>query len=229
MKVVILPGLDGTGKMLSVFVDKFETKHSVKVINYPTDETLSYSELTKLVLSQLPTGEPYIVIAESFSGPIAVKLATEASNHLKGIIFAASFLKNPTFIPIKFGTLSKALPLKSSILLNLVRPLTFGKWASKSLQMLLVNAIKEVSHTVLAHRLKEVIATDELSTFSRLTLPMLYLRPTADRLVSKSASLEMKAQNNKLTIKDVEGSHFILQTNPEASFENVCLFIDKMT
>ena len=229
MKIVILPGLDGTGKMLSAFVEKLETSHSTKVMRYPTNEALSYSELTDFVLNQLPTDEPYIIIAESFSGPVAVKLAMQTSNRLKGIIFAASFLKNPTFIPKQFGALSKALPLKSSIALKLARPFTFGKWTSKSLQLLLINALKGVSHSVLAHRLKQVMAADELSAFSRLTLPMLYLRPTADNLVSKSNALEMRAQNKYLAIKDVEGPHFILQANAESCFKHICLFINKVS
>jgi len=227
MHIVILPGLDGTGKILGVFIAALEAKYSIEIIDYPAKTLLSYIELANLVLGKLPKDVPYVIIAESFSGPIAVKVATQAQKNLKGIIFAASFVKNPIALPKRLAALTKAQPLKSSTALSLAKPFTFGKWASKDLQTLLTSAIDGVSHEVIVHRLNEVMSIDERVKFSSIKVPMLYLRPRADRLVSKSTASEMRTLNQKIHIEEIEGPHFILQTHRAVCVEKISHFIEK--
>lgn len=228
MHIVVLPGLDGTGKMLVGFVKTLAVKYSVEVINYPVNKILSYSELAELVSGKLPKDKPYVIIAESFSGPIAVKISAQAPKHLKGVLFVASFIKNPTVLPKQLGALPKRLPLKSSTLLRLAKPFTFGKWASKDLEKLLISAVKHVSHEVIANRLKEVMAVDERVKFRSIKLPMLYIRPMTDRLVSKTASLEMHLLNKNIHIEEIEGPHFILQTHKNICVEKISHFLQSI-
>ncbi|MEZ5497538.1 MAG: hypothetical protein R3F25_12065 [Gammaproteobacteria bacterium] len=61
---------------------------------YPTQEKLTYEELTVYVTTQLPE-EDYILVAESFSGPIAYQIAKKYSQNLKAAVFIATFLTSP--------------------------------------------------------------------------------------------------------------------------------------
>ena len=65
-RLVVLPGLDGTGLLLADFVRAVSAFFRVQVIAYPVDEPLSYDELMLYVQSRLPD-EPLWLIGESFS------------------------------------------------------------------------------------------------------------------------------------------------------------------
>jgi len=75
VKLVLLPGLDGTGELFEHFVNALTDQTQALIFRYPAEARLGYAELTKFVKEQLPVNEPYILLGESFSGPIAVSIA----------------------------------------------------------------------------------------------------------------------------------------------------------
>ena len=93
--LVLLPGMDGTGDMFRPLLDAFGGTLSSVVVSYPSTEPLRYSELVALARESLPTNGPYVLLGESFSGPIAVTLAAEHPDGLTGLILCASFVSNP--------------------------------------------------------------------------------------------------------------------------------------
>ncbi|MEL6666672.1 MAG: alpha/beta hydrolase [Pseudomonadota bacterium] len=226
MDVIILPGLDGTGDMLADFAAHLGEVHNVHVVSYPKNEALNYDNLSKLVSADLPTDTPYCLLAESFSGPIATRLAAEKPRGLQAVVFAASFVKKPSYFPTAFASFANLTPANSPTLLKLATPITFGKWSTKELNALLVKSVRAVSSRVLAYRIREAMGADELWRFTGLDVPMLYIRPSHDRLVSSSAAKEMNRLNPALCVVDVEGPHFILQAKPAECSAIVADFLD---
>ncbi|UUZ51553.1 alpha/beta hydrolase [Massilia sp. B-10] len=51
--------------------------------------------------SRLPPAEPYFLLGESFSGPVAIALAAERPPMLLGLILSCTFARNP--LPISTG------------------------------------------------------------------------------------------------------------------------------
>ena len=95
MRLILLPGLDGTGNLFEQFASRLPEEFSATIISYPTNEKLNYAQLEILVRNQLPQTELYALIAESFSGAIAVSIATEAPQNLTALVLCASFVSNP--------------------------------------------------------------------------------------------------------------------------------------
>lgn len=228
MDVIILPGLDGTGDMVADFAAHLGVVHKVHIVSYPRNETLGYDDLSKLVSANLPEDKPYCLLAESFSGPIATRLAAEKPKGLRAVIFAASFVEKPSYFPKAFANFANLAPANSPGLLRLVTPVTFGRWSTKELRALLVKSARAVSSKVLAYRVREAMGADELWRFTSLDVPMLYIRPSQDRLVSSAAAKEMSRSNPAIGVVDVEGPHFILQTKPEECSAIVANFLDKL-
>lgn len=73
---IVLPGLDGTGVLLEDFAAALSEHFDVQVIPYPADKPLRYPQLCAFVRERLPPGD-FILVAESFSGPVALRLAAE--------------------------------------------------------------------------------------------------------------------------------------------------------
>lgn len=213
MKVVVLPGLDGTGRMLSAFARKLG---DALVIAYPGDRVLSYLDLADYVAARLPR-EPFVLVAESFSGPVGALVAASRPEGLAGIVFAASFVRAPRRLPAPLIGLLRHLPFRSPALLGLAGPFTSGGWGGAGLG----EAVAQVDCAVLSGRLQQVLRVNCESAFARIDRPMLYLRPRQDRLVPSAAARTMARLNPRLAVREIEGPHFILQTRPEDSAQIV--------
>src|SRR5688572_12014000 len=71
---VLLPGLDGTGELFAPFVAAAPQGIRTIVVDYPTSKT-SIDVLERRVREKLT--DRCILIAESFSGPIGVRVAAD--------------------------------------------------------------------------------------------------------------------------------------------------------
>jgi len=219
MKIVLLPGLDGTGILFKPFIDALPTAFDVLVISYPPDIKLPYEELIELVINQLPE-EKFILLAESFSGHIAYQVALRKPTNLKSVIFVATFLEPPR--PFLLGLSScfpRSLFLSAPIPNYVVKTFLLGGAENKKLIDLLKQSIKQVSSDVISYRLQEIakLRNDQKLCDTKVA----YIQATNDKLVPARCLETFKKVFTNLSIFQIEGSHFILQTDPLACVEVV--------
>src|SRR5512143_111507 len=93
--LVLLPGLDGTGRLFGDFIAALGQDIDVIVASYPADTPLDYAELEPLVRAMLPTDRDYVLLGESFSGPLAISLAASAPPGLRGLVLCCSVARSP--------------------------------------------------------------------------------------------------------------------------------------
>lgn len=168
-------------------------------------------------MKQLPK-EDFILVAESFSGPIAYEIALRKPQTIKSVIFTASFLENPRhhilflsrFVPIK---LLFALPIPDFV----VKHFFLGSSADEHLINLFRQSVRKVTPSVLSYRLK---AVRKLSvTQKTCDVNAIYIQATNDKLVPDSCVEIFKKACKNLNVFRVQGTHCILQTNPLACAE----------
>ena len=94
IKLLLLPGLDGTGRFFARLQRCLDDRIDVEVVRYPGDRPLGYRELANYVRAHIGA-QPVVLLGESFSGPIAIRLAAELPQHVKGLILAATFITSP--------------------------------------------------------------------------------------------------------------------------------------
>lgn len=63
------------------------------IIDYPLDRRLGYDALVAHVRGRL-AGDRFVVVGESFSGPVAIELAA-SHPQVAGLVLAASFARHP--------------------------------------------------------------------------------------------------------------------------------------
>ncbi len=93
--LLLLPGMDGTGDLFDAFIAALPSAIDVVIVRYPRCEPLGYAELQALARAALPEKGPFVILGESFSGPIAISLAASAPSQLKGLVLCCSFARNP--------------------------------------------------------------------------------------------------------------------------------------
>ena len=76
LKLVLLPGMDGTGELFAGFAMALPEWIHPQVVRYPR-EHLSLTDLLLTVRSALLKSEPFVILAESFSTPIAAGTGME--------------------------------------------------------------------------------------------------------------------------------------------------------
>lgn len=221
MKLVLLPGLDGTGQLFRPLLEELSFNIQTQIITYPHDVKLGYKQLLEYVIERLPT-EDFILLGESFSGPIAHQVALRKPRYLKLVLFVTSFLENPRPLMLSgelswprllFIRLSLSLPLPGF----LIKYFLLGKKADESLIFLFRKVLRIVPPRVISFRLEQISKLDfEVET---LDIEAVYLQANNDKLVPHESVKPFKEVFNNLEIKTLEGPHFLLQANPIACAE----------
>ena len=64
-------------------------------VRYPTTVSLSYAQLAPRVRDTAPTSDPFALVAESFSTPLAIQIAAEDLPNMKALVLCAGFATSP--------------------------------------------------------------------------------------------------------------------------------------
>lgn len=214
--LAFLPGLDGTGLSYGPLGEAMPKNTEVTVVSYPTGQKLSYRELVQCAYEQLPRNKPLVLIAESFSGPITISLASLPPSNIKGIVFCATFMKLPRSILL--GTakyVPLALLLRKPVPDFLLSFLCGGKPFSKRLVPLFRQIEKLVKPEVMAHRIRMLSDIDASADARRLNQPCCYIQAAQDKIVPTRCVDAFRKYLPDLVLKTVDGPHGILQAKPE--------------
>ena len=90
--VIALPGLHGSTALFEPLGAHCPDDIALQTHELPSDVPASYDELEQLIAARLPD-EPFCLVAESFSGPLAVRLAS--SGRVKALVLCATFVQPP--------------------------------------------------------------------------------------------------------------------------------------
>jgi pimeloyl-ACP methyl ester carboxylesterase len=209
----LLPGLDGTGKLFAGFAEVLRANITPLIVSYPTDQLLGYEELESRVLAALPDDGPFIVLGESFSGPLAIRIAARAPPGLAGLILCVSFAKNPFPWAGWARPLAAYLPLRS-LPRWLRAPLMWGSMSPKQAPAQIDRAMAGVSPDVIRHRIAALLAVDETVALRRIRVPTLVLAASRDRVIPARATRWILQTLPGARLVQIDGPHLLLQTCP---------------
>ncbi len=228
MQLVLMPGLDGTGKLFEPFTSLLPPGVNFTVISYPRQEPLSHDQLCEFVSERIDMSAPFALVAESFSGPVAAILASRNPVNLAGVVFCATFASAPHHSLL---AMAKSLPLahlfSMSLPETLLRRFLLAPDAATSAVRLLNEVLADVKPEVLAHRFRCTADIDVTEHLGRITAPCCYIRALSDRLIPPASLKAFAERIDDLLIKEIEGPHLIMQTNPRACLEAVSQFLDE--
>jgi pimeloyl-ACP methyl ester carboxylesterase len=222
--LVLLPGLDGTGKLFAEFVRAVSPRVECVVVAYPEDQPMGYGELEGLVVSALPKDRPFVLLGESFSGPLAIRIAAMAPAGLAGLILCVTFAKNPYPSLSWARSLAAYLPIKG--LPRWVRaPLMWGSVSPSGAPSQVERAMSGVSAAVIRCRIAELLTVDETAALRQIRVPTLVLRAVGDRVVSRRATQVILKNSPEAKTVEINGPHLLLQTRATECAEVVVNFL----
>lgn len=221
--LVLLPGLDGTGEQFAPLVEKLAPDFPTVVVRYP-DAPLDYAGHEQVAAAALPQDRPYVILGESFSGPIAISLAVRSPQGLTGFILCASFVRSPRRLLALAAPVLGLMP-PQRVPSTLSDYLVMGRFATPSLRQMQLIARESVSPATMVARLRAIARVDVSGKLHSVNLPTLYIRATEDRLVPRSAGDLFLRLARFGRLVDLEGPHFLLQASPDAAANEIRKFI----
>ncbi len=207
--LLLLPGLDGTGLVFGPLVTQLPAEIETQLVRYPADRLMSLQEHVTFAKKQFPKKKPFVLLAESFSGPIALQLLADPPENLIGVIFVATFAHHPSPFLLDAGRI-----LPQGLLLKLFTTTLFSRFfclagASKDAVKLFRQALKSVKLQVLSQRL-QILAELPPPPDTAFSGPCLYIQPSNDRLVSSRALAPLQRHLPQLQVEKIHGPHIIL-------------------
>lgn len=211
--LLLLPGLDGTGRLFRAFAEALPPDVVPRVVAYAADRVLSLEEHAEVAARHLPdTGA--VVLAESFSGLVALSLLARGGLPIRGVIFCAAFARPPRPLLLRFAP---RVPLPGALVrvapAFLLRRLCLGAAATREELALFRDVVASVPPRVTAGRLRLVARPHDFGS-AHFGVPCWYLQATGDRLVPAASSRDFAERFERFTLERVEGPHFLLQARP---------------
>ena len=94
--IIFFPGMDGSGISFEPLGRLIPNDVHIKVIRYPEDRFFSFEETVQCAKDQIGDDRKnVIVIAESFSGPVAVALVGSGELRAECLILCSTFARSP--------------------------------------------------------------------------------------------------------------------------------------
>lgn len=224
LSLVLLPGLDGTGILFRPLVAALPADIKPIVVRYPPDRQFTYLELLPLVRETLPQSEPFILLGESFSGPLAVMIAADPPKNLIGLVLCATFVTAP--IPF----IGPVVPvLARTPLFRLFPPFQqlkalVGGYSNPELRSLFTEMYAVVRPEGLAARVRSVFRVDVRNALADCRLPILYIAGAKDFVVPRRNLRLIQRIHPGIEAVTIPSPHMVLQTAPIVAAEVIAKF-----
>ena len=222
--IVLLPGLDGTGRLFRWLTAEYAGPVPLQIVSYPSDARLGYRELTESV-REIIGRRNVIVLGESFSGPVAIEIAASMPSQVKGVILAATFARSPwpAWLVRMAARLNPGLAPRA-----LVNTILRGRNTDQDLNSEIEKILTEMAPDVRCKRLCEVASTDVRERLKVVQCPILVLHGTKDWLVPRTSVKKSVKSNPNATVALFAAPHMLLQTNAGAAARAIEAFVGKI-
>ncbi len=226
LPLVLLPGLDGTGEFFEAFCAALPSSLGPRVVRYPRDLPLGYDALLERVLPELPQDRPWVLLGESFAGPLALKLAAKAPRGLIGLVLVATFHRRP--VPSYLSAFSWAVgptlfrrPLPRFV----IHKALAGTDAPEQLVADFQVAVTTVAPEVLATRAQAALKADATEEARSCPVPALYLAAAGEGLMRRELPDELAQLIPDFRVERLDTPHLVLQRAPEQSARLIEQFV----
>jgi pimeloyl-ACP methyl ester carboxylesterase len=209
LPILLLPGMDGTGRLLQDLADRLAPRREVTVVAYPTTGPQTYKALTAYALEQAPADGRYVVLGESFSGPIAVEIAYREPTRVAGLILASTFVTKPAD-----GWLSSLMGLIDITWVPqpMVDAMMLGSYASREVTALFHEVIRSVPGSVLQARSAASSGIDCREHLRQVACPLLSLQGKHDMLLGHRMEAIAETRPD-CEVRRFDCAHMLLETN----------------
>ncbi|MEM7466204.1 MAG: alpha/beta fold hydrolase [Pseudomonadota bacterium] len=219
----LLPGFHGSAQLFEPLCAEFEGHLLARPLQFESFDTIQ-AHVTDIDKA-LPNTDIFL-LAESFSGLIALSLAAKSPLRFSGVILSCCFARTPMKL---LATLGARLPQKvysASIFRSwILDHYCLNGVADPRLKKQILEAINQVAPSVVRRRLRVLAETNLTELLAHISTPVLVLSASYDRVVSSRFTRELRNKLPNARHKEIAGPHLILQAAPNQAATEIMNFI----
>ena len=216
--IILLPGLHGTTELFDRFVAAAPADITMRAQPLPNELPLDYDALTDWVIARLPP-DPVVLIAESFSGPLALLVADRCPRVI-ALVLCVTFVEPPApsliaRIPRRIWNVTPPLALIGAFLTG----------GDRALAADIQRTVRALSGDIIAHRITSALHVDVRAELQRFSKALLCLSATRDWIVPARSAATIRALKPSASFVEIDGPHMLLQTRATESWRAIDPFI----
>jgi len=226
--LLMLPGMDGDGRLFDRFrrVVAERSTLEVVVVSLNPAALASYDAVAAVVRSRCAALGPVVLVGESYCGPVVARLCADPPPNLQAGVMVASFPRSPVPGPPELLRPAARLALLHPPPALFVRLVLTGLDADAALVAAVQSAIASAPADLLLARLDAIFEVDVRPRLAECQVPLLHIRATRDRLVSRRRAAEISTCCPTARVVALEGPHLLLQTRPRQVHQAIASFIE---
>lgn len=211
-EIFLLPGLDGTGKLFAPFQSALGGNNSTITVRYKDE--LVFDEYVDSVAELLPA-RGAVLVAESFSGPIALALLARYPERINCAVLCATFAVSPfRFMARLAGLIPAAIFGPSPIQKAIIRRFCFMPQSDPAVVNSVWSVVRSVPAATIKSRLILLSKVDVSALLPKINTPVLCLQALQDKIVGAHLTRQLVQGLPKITVHTFNGPHLLLQSSP---------------
>lgn len=223
--LVLLPGLDGTDVFFRPLIAALPKSVRVVAVCYPNTGagTTRYADALAVVREAVAHLQEFYVLGWSYAGPLALMLAADAPERVRGVILSATFVRPPRRLLVRARFL-------------LVGPVIWVYRATRRLPLLFrrrhdawrrakSETWTRVTARAVAGRMRAAMSVDVRSVLASCPQPMLYLVSSQDDVIPQRNVDDIVRVRPSIEVITIPGRHLAMFTNPDAAAGAILQFI----
>jgi pimeloyl-ACP methyl ester carboxylesterase len=218
----MLPGLDGTGRLFAAAANLAWDGMTAIPFRLPNRGPQDYETLARHLVPRLPDGG-WVVVAESFSTPLAMRLAASQPGRVRALVLVAGFCTAPQAPGLGW------LPLRPLFALTppafFLRKFLLGSDAPQPLVDELAHVLRKVPAGTLVDRLRVALALRAKDCPAVRGIPTLLLQARHDAVIPWEAQSQLERHLPEAAVEWIDGPHLLLQTCPSACRDAILAFL----
>jgi pimeloyl-ACP methyl ester carboxylesterase len=211
--VVLLPGFDGTGALFAPLVAALPPGTETTTVSY--GDLPDLADYIDHAEAAIPRDQPICLVAESFSGPIALQLLHRARRDYQCAVLSTTFAKPPLGLVLsladKLRLASFVLPAVSE---QILRVFCLNGVSDLSCIRATVDVVRELPQRLIQSRLRALTRMDASEWLTHIGVPVTVLSANQDRVIRQRYWQSLLQQLPDVRHQAIDGPHLLLQANP---------------
>lgn len=209
--VVLLPGLHGSTALFDSFIALAPPWARCRAIALPTEGLQTFEALAAAIEPQLRSLEGFVLFGESFSGPVAARLAARLGSKVSLLVLCNPLVESP-------------IAAASSLASAFIRSRFMPQWpiafamtgGNRALAAAVLREIKALPGDVLARRVAVATSARREDLLEHLVAPILVVAGASDRLLSSRVIEDLIGQVPFGVLAQIDAPHLAAQVAPAA-------------
>ncbi len=220
--------MDGTGLLFEPLLESLAGKCEISVVTHSRANT--FPELVEEVESQLPDDRRISLVAESFSGPVAVEIMARQKLDIGASVLCATFCTSPFLQLVRLAVYLPEFLFNIQVIRKaVINSLASENYIDASVKRKVYEIMESEDPKLVKKRLSILRSIDVTERARNVLVPILYLRASRDRIVSCQLGQRLVDNLPCAEVAEVSGPHMLLQAEPDVCSELILEHVTTQT